>query len=292
MQTNKTLVSILTTWDAPQCARAYHSAGDCDRVVIVNSLNPDHVSDVRKLLPDATIVETPCNGTPGQGKQSVWEYFLTTDYDYLILQEGDDWFYPGGVDVIKSWQNLYPSDCWWVTGEDIIYDNRYMTTWRDLDLDTILSHIGLTDAEFSEMHQHMSQGFELVTQRGYHHSRIIQINRHIAEQFKYDTDISGSEDVIMNADLKLSHLKSEITITVCETSEVCCYNKQISRGAGRNFMLGDSAKLRRSFYDHFPPSVIKTLRNSELCHRILPQTQSDRQRYRVHRKMQRSVCED
>jgi hypothetical protein len=288
MVNDNTLVAILTTTDSDACVRAYQSVGDYHKVIVVNTPDPDYVTELQNLLPDANIIETPCTGTPGQGKQSVWEYFLTTDHEYLIPMEGDDMFYPGGVDKIVSWQSDSDSDVWWVVGEDILYGHRYMSNWRQLDLTTILTDTGVPDSDLMAMIKYMTDIFKLITQRGYSHHRIIQINRHIAQTFSYNTKIQGSEDVIMNAKLKLSHLHSEIRLTVMHSQEICVYLKHIDTGAGRQFMLSDAHNLRKQFYSEFSESECDFLTHTELPQTVMPDSHSEFQRFRTYQRMLRS----
>lgn len=288
MPKDSTLVAILTTSDSQACLRSVKSVGDHNIVIICNSLNPNYYSELCDLMPDSDIIETQSTGLPGPGKQSVWDYFLSTDYEYLILQEGDDMFYPGGVDKIVTWQSESESDAWWVVGEDILYDGRYMSNWRQLDLQTILSDTGVPGQNLSAMTNYMTDIFKLITQRGYSHHRIIQINRHIAQTFSYNTKIQGSEDVIMNAKLKLSHLRSEITLRVMHSQEICVYHKHIDSGAGRQFMLSDATKLSEQFYSEFSESDCDILRSTELPEHQLCDTHSEFQRFRTYRRMLRS----
>lgn len=282
-----TLVSILTTSDSNACVRAYQSVGDHDTVIIVNTLDPDYHTELRSKMPDATIITTPCNGTPGQGKQSVWDYFLTTSYDYLIMMEGDDVFLPGAVDKIISWQTQLPANAWAVCGEDIISDNSVFSTWRLMDLDLVLGQCDISRTQHHAMKAYMQQVFGLVSHRGYRHQRIVQIDRHTALNHTYNTNLSGSEDVHMTCQLKLSHLKNKSEFCMCQSTEICCYLKNTQTGAGRRFMRSDTSELESEFYQAFTHPDLVMLRGTELLNHDLPRDMSDFVRKRWYLKMLR-----
>ena len=282
-----TLVSILTTSDSNACVRAYHSVGDHDTVIIVNTLDPDYHTELISKLPDATIITTPCNGTPGLGKQSVWDYFLTTSYDYLIMMEGDDVFLPGAVDRITSWQTQLPANAWAVCGEDIISDNCVFSSWRHMDLDLVLDQCDISRTQHDAMKAYMQQVFGLVSHRGYRHQRIVQIDRHTALNHTYNTNLIGSEDVHMTCQLKLSHLKNKSEFCMCHSNEISCYLKNTQSGAGRRFMRSDTSELESEFYQVFTHSDLAMLRGTELLNHDLPPEMSDFVRKRWHLKMLR-----
>lgn len=284
---DNTLVSILTTSDVDRCVRAYQSVGDHDKVIIVNTPDPNYYSLVVDRLPDATVIETPCNGTPGQGKQSVWDYFLTTSYDYLIMLEGDDVFLPGAVDVIKSLQSHHPANAWANCGEDIIGDHKIFSSWRLMDLDLVLSQCDITHNQHHDMKSYMTEIFDLISHRGYKHYRIIQIDRSIAETYTYNTDLTGSEDVLMACNLKLAHLNNLTEFCVSESQDIYCYLKSSHQGAGRRFMRSDVSELRSQFYSDLSNSDCDTLKNTELLNHVLPPLMTDFVRRRWYLRMLR-----
>ena len=285
---DNTLIAILTTSDSHNCLRAWNSVPDhYSKVCVVNTPVPDYLTDVSKKLPGATIIETTCTGTPGQGKQSVWDYFLTTDYDYLIMMEGDDVFLPGAVDTIVSWQTQLPANAWAVCGEDIIADQRVFSSWRTMDLDLVLGECDIDELQHQAMKSYMQQVFGLISHRGYDHQRIVQIDRHTAQNYRYNINLIGSEDVHMNSQLKLSHLKNQLDFRICLTQEISCYLKNTHTGAGRRFMRSDTHTLESEFYRIFSDSDLRLLRNTELLNTDIPRVQSDFVRRRWYLKMLR-----
>ena len=95
---------ILTSSHVSYATRAYESVAgqqpvnfDYDVFINVNTLNPNYITEVREAFKDkpVTIVETESNGRPGKGHNSVLQIFKEhPQYDYLIMLDGDDMFYP------------------------------------------------------------------------------------------------------------------------------------------------------------------------------------------------------
>lgn len=68
-----------------------------DIKIVVNTKNLDYIEEVKKELSDKYHVEiTLSDGTPGTGKNSVFDFFRKqkTKYDYLFQIDGDDFLYP------------------------------------------------------------------------------------------------------------------------------------------------------------------------------------------------------
>ena len=292
---DNTLVSILTTSDVDRCVRAYQSVGDHDKVIIVNTPDPDYYSLVQDRLPDATVIETPCNGTPGQGKQSVWDYFLTTSYDYLIMLEGDDVFLPGAVDVIKSLQIDSPANAWAVYGEDIIsvdtiFENsnhKIFSSWRMFDWDLVLGMCDISLNQQTDMKTYLTEVYGLITHRGYMHCRIIQIDRSIASTYTYNTKLSGSEDILMASVLKLAHLNHKTKFCASLSQDIYCYLKSSHTGASRQLFQSDVTDLRAEFYTDLAQEDCDILKNTELLNHDIPPQRSDFSRRKWYLKMLR-----
>jgi glycosyltransferase involved in cell wall biosynthesis len=81
-----------------------------DIVVVVNSTNAQHRDAVAHALEGAPveIIETPSNGRPGRGHNSVLDLFRErVAYDYLVLLDGDDTLYPSAFHQLNK---FLPSD--------------------------------------------------------------------------------------------------------------------------------------------------------------------------------------
>ena len=102
----KNFVAILTSSDAALCKLTYDTiinqeAHDLiyDIFIIVNSKNTDYYSIILDTFKDVRIpvkiIQTESNGYPGKGHNSVLNTFRNElDYDYCILIDSGDFFYP------------------------------------------------------------------------------------------------------------------------------------------------------------------------------------------------------
>ena len=102
------LVGILTDRYPEKLERCIQSI-DCQKrnvgkVVVCNTLNTDYIPVAKEIAEKYgwTFVVTESNGTCSKGKNSVLDYFATTDYDYLTLIDGDDYFEPKSLSILEN----------------------------------------------------------------------------------------------------------------------------------------------------------------------------------------------
>lgn len=108
----RVLIAPLASSDLPRLQRCLHSIEtqlptddldieiEFDISVVLNSKNMNFAIETQKVLRDRydTII-TQSDGTPGTGKNSVFDYFRKKNskekvYDYLFQIDGDDFIYP------------------------------------------------------------------------------------------------------------------------------------------------------------------------------------------------------
>lgn len=100
----KALVVVLTSNHTHYAMRAYESIKnqhqvdfEYDVIININTINQDYPNKLREAFKniDIELVQTESNGRPGKGHNSVLELFRErTGYDFLIMLDGDDMFYP------------------------------------------------------------------------------------------------------------------------------------------------------------------------------------------------------
>jgi len=254
---------VLTTSDVEACVRAYDSC-EGDRVIIVNTTDACYTGDVRERIPDADVIDTASNGTPGQGKQSVIDWFLDSDYDYVVLLDGDDFFYPGYLNRLKSWQDTYPANVYGLVNEDILYGGRYFISWRDLDYDFILGDLDIEPDVKQSMQSYMQRVFGTISQAGVPFHRIIMLDKTGAALCRFNTTMSGSEDVLCSAQLKYNHFLGNCEYHLWEDSEIYVYNKNITHGQARDMMISDVDHLESEFFGQITPDIEDFLSNRYL----------------------------
>lgn len=70
-----------------------------DLVIILNSLNKQYLLDAESwcIENDIEYYITESDGTPATGKNSVFDIFLKSENDYMVLVDGDDFITPHGL---------------------------------------------------------------------------------------------------------------------------------------------------------------------------------------------------
>ncbi len=109
----KYLITILTSSDLDILKLTIDSAlgqiyKNYDLYIVVNTINNEYYSKVvnfcNKNYDDkiTKILETPSNGKPGKGHNSLLKIFNEIDYEYLVICDGDDFLYPTALTRIDN----------------------------------------------------------------------------------------------------------------------------------------------------------------------------------------------
>ena len=99
----KLLVAVLTSGKPEKLARCLKSVNSNssphERIVIINTTDNEYISQATQISFDHgfPVRVTESNGTPGRGKNSVLEHFLSTDADWLMQIDGDDYISDGCI---------------------------------------------------------------------------------------------------------------------------------------------------------------------------------------------------
>lgn len=171
----KLLVAILTSSDIGRLRRCIDSVEgqiknvpiEFDIKIVVNTLNPEYEKAVQDALADQYPIEiTKSDGTPGTGKNAVFDFFRKQrkKYDYLFQIDGDDMLYPTAFYQL----NEYFQDEWdvvsfqsmdWISTNytksmphaPIIPDRLWLYSWcqEERNLREIPSFVYVTDPEFA-----------------------------------------------------------------------------------------------------------------------------------------------
>lgn len=130
----KFFVAILTSSDTNLCKLTYNTIInqekhnlDYDTYIIVNSKNTEYYSQVVETFKNEAssvkIIETESNGYPGKGHNSVLHTFKNlSDYDYCILIDSGDFFYPTAFHNIGMYL-AYKPDILFVSYHDNLSTN-------------------------------------------------------------------------------------------------------------------------------------------------------------------------
>lgn len=107
------------------------------KVVICNTLDTDYIPLAKEIAERHgwTFIVTESNGTCSKGKNSVLDYFATTNYDYLTLIDGDDYFEPSSLSILDSVVTKYDPDVVGLIGSSaVVGDKRIsLSEWEISD---------------------------------------------------------------------------------------------------------------------------------------------------------------
>jgi len=129
------LAVVLTSFDSRRALRAYNSIKNSpksisiDLEIVVNSLNPNYIDEVKKTFKDINvkITETKSNGHSGFGKNSIFELFRNHEinYEYLFYIDGDDFIYPTAFEKFEQMISMNPDIIGLQSHDFMLSENDY-----------------------------------------------------------------------------------------------------------------------------------------------------------------------
>lgn len=142
-----------------------HATFEVDIKIVVNTKTPGYYDQVCREFEDRyEVIETPSDGTPGTGKNSVFEVFRKSKvkYDYLFQIDGDDFLYPTALTMIsrplaKGYDVVSFQSMDWFSTEFTegmshakIDHNLWLYSWceNELNLREIGKFVYVTDKDF------------------------------------------------------------------------------------------------------------------------------------------------
>lgn len=94
-----------------------------DIFIVINTLNEDFYKDVLNYYKENThkklkkIIRSESNGKPGKGHNSLLDIFKSEpEYEYLLILDGDDFYYPCSLERIDFINEYYKLDMFFLTG--------------------------------------------------------------------------------------------------------------------------------------------------------------------------------
>lgn len=264
------LVAILTSRDIKKLERCIDSvqAQSSDIVVIINSLD-DKFQNLAKLLSDRKGIKsiiTESNGKPGKGKNSVLEYFLSTNYEYLIPVEGDDYLLPNAIEVLTKVHKEYNMDLLSVIDSITLVDGRettideYVATAEYTDLIKKL----VEPNKFRAFAVHIQKIRKICVEHGNFLSRFILMNRKVAGLLDFNENLLGAEDSKEHVKMKILNERGQISYKLLSTKSVYVYDFAIEGTYFSKLMNSDPKYEISQFWDGITKEDIDIVQNSVL----------------------------
>lgn len=242
----KLLVVALTTSDINRLKRCLYSIQHQipvreagieivpDIHVIVNTQNKTYASEVQQELGhEYPVTVTVSDGTPGTGKNSVFDYFrsLGKKYDYLFQVDGDDILYPTAFQELarffaEHWDVVSFQSMDWLStnrAENMnhiaLKDNVWLHTWGDqqVNLREIAQFKYATDPDFGKTGERIfTPGTSMVLS-----GKFLRKYPHI----RHTNQIKLFEDYYFYLHLFALHCKGEIKMCHINNSYIYMYDR-------------------------------------------------------------------
>ena len=224
----KLLVCPLVSSDLPRAIRCVQSAyNQIDYNIkfevhpVINSVDSTFVREMVSYCEKNNIkfAVTKSDGTPSTGKNSVFEYFLTTDFTHLTQLDGDDFFYPTFLKQVERHLTKYPN-------------TDAMST---CPCDSIFPRKGGDDAQLSSGNFASLWGSNYIDYRANYvhgrdalvdgisnpnYARLVLFSRRAAEYHRYDPEIIVGEDLKIHFDFLWAHQKDEFSYWFTTASDM------------------------------------------------------------------------
>lgn len=243
---SKFLVGVLTTIDAQKAKRCVDSiqCKDVDIIVIVNSFDPNYLKQVEESCVGHTVIQTDCNGTPGQGKNSVLDYFIQSNAEYLFPIDGDDYYIVGGVKQLIRYINvLEPDDVPDVLGQlenKLTYEGKE-TTWEEFSKIIPSS----TFATKSRKNWRILKQLNKLAEDILPFNRFLVLSSHAAKSFRYNEKLKAADDVL--ASFELYSQTPEINYLLLRGKSLYHYDLH-DEGTLHSFVSEDNTENMKPFF--------------------------------------------
>lgn len=233
------LVGILTSSNPDKLRRCIGSvlSQTTNVVVICNTPDFSYVEQARKVADEFNLkfIVTESNGTPARGKNSVLDYFRTTDHAYFMQVDGDDEL---SSDCLSKLENIVDDkpdvDVVGLTYNYMLYDGTETTAEDFFESKDIYSFAGINGAHGLRLIQ---LGKFLANNLVY--NRMLLYSRKCLDHLIFDESFLGSEDVV--AAYKLFYNKE---IQYVLTNEHL-YVYHLEAGGNFNSFLSSSLEIKK-----------------------------------------------
>lgn len=262
----KLMYAILTSKDINLTKRAVDSFGVSPVHIIVNTLDNQFKEEISNdsFFSSHIIVFTESTGIPGVGKQSLVDYFLSSDYTHLIQLDGDDILYPGSVDFIVHQYTKNNTNILSLTNDDVM-GKTFFKQWSDITNDDLKceSKESLSPTGQSFFQTCMDLLSEKYRSNFFH--RILMFDRHAAKKMNYNKVILGPDDLRLFCDLKLEYQKGNMKITLVEKPGVYLYDKRNVVNGGIRMNNEDAAReVVEEFFKGLTEDDLDRLRSTSI----------------------------
>lgn len=221
---------------------------------VINTVDNTFVREMASYCEKNKIkyVVTKSDGTPSTGKNTVFEYFMTTDFTHLTQLDGDDFFYPTFVKQIERHLKKYPNtDVMSTCPCDSIFP-RYEGNEVALSSGNFGSLWGSNYVDYRANFVHgrdaLSDGIS-----NPNYARLVLFSRRASESHRYDPEIIVGEDLKIHFDFLWAHQNDELSYWFTTASDMWIRDVTsfgMQKKASSTIVDGDYVILRRDDMFH------------------------------------------
>jgi len=258
------LVAVLTSYNHRKLDRCIKSIPKTYHTeVFCNTLNKKYYHKASQVCKDNSVNLniTDSNGTPGKGKNSVLDYFEKSSYDYLIPIDGDDYFFPKGIDIIVETIKKHKTDVLGLENSYATIGKKFLTV-KEYEQD-FTKYIDLSKdlTFFTQFLQIFNTNFNNTNNSVANFHRIIAHSKTGLENYRYDENIVGCEDMLLSLQLKKLDKDNKLNFHIYDNNNnrLHCYDiNDVQNGCSGQFVARDDF-LQKSKYLLSKASQIKDI---------------------------------
>jgi len=222
------VVGILTSYDLPRLRRAIQSVrnqrAECAYFVEINTKDKEYRKAVQDYCEAEQIVcySSASNGTPGKGKQAVFNRFLKEmKDDHLLLLDGDDWLYPVAIESLeRTLQELSPVDVLISCAvdqidADIESGERIVAVNGDDHYPEVSDPLGRVQSKW------LYEGSEALVP-----GRPTFFSRRAVQALSWDCNLPCYEDGLFILETILAHQKGQLHAIVSRSQDLMVYDRE------------------------------------------------------------------
>ena len=236
-----TLVAILTSDKIDKLERCiksvYQQTALSDIVVIINTMDTQYATSAQQVCEQYGIryAVTDSNGTPAKGKNSVLDFFLNTEYDYLTQIDGDDYLTPNAINKIHGIIENNPDiDILGLTNNTMTCQGKQYIVQDFFESSDIYSFAGIAGREALNL---IALGKFMINHLPC--NRMLLYSRRCAESFRFDESFTGAEDIVASYEL---YYNSNLTYSFTHEH---LYNYELESGGNFNTFLATNTEVKK-----------------------------------------------
>lgn len=243
------LVSVLTDRYPEKLERCLVSIDsqktDVGRIVVCNTLNSDYVSVAQAIATKYgwQFIVTESNGTSSKGKNSVLDYFATTEYDYLTLIDGDDYYEPESLGILQRTIEKHDPDVVGLIGSSVVCDDRRISLdeWEASSAWAEKCKKDITPSNARKLLLLFSRATKLIK-----FNRFVVISRRCLRFFRFSENIRISD---IHLSLKLKHYANQqlVKYILLDSDKVYTYDGN-EFGCFAHFLRSDPKQSTKIFW--------------------------------------------